>query len=611
MGAAGLYAYATEAWSGSAKGSYFTIETIGTGTTFRAQRLRIDNVGATFSANLTAAGSASFGAGGFTVNSAGTVTAGTWSGTTISLGKGGTGLPNTRTSIATSGTITAQAVASTFLVFTAGSVDLQGMVAQADGTEVTLYSSNSNITVYHGSGGATAANRFELPGSAFIVIPYNTGSTFRYYGTISRWVLVGGYGYASPSRDGILSTTQYNAFNAKVNGNYGAGGVAYWYNGTDITGDADFGFDATNVRLGVGVPLYDQEATIHARSDVAEAIATLGSASATLTQYNQLSTPASYGVTQQPGHLYQASSFGGYSYTNTGMTSYSSGDSIDYRLTAYNTDSGTKFSVVSATTNVMISSTGDDVALTWVDNGTGSASISGYYIERQVNGGGYNDYKDLGYVNNLNDDATGWTGSPSVSPTFPDFIANGSQRNYHAYSSGLDPEGNVIYSPGSIDQPFYDDASGYPYVLSHSISSGGSNARTLSDGFNTSVFDHYYDGTSFTEDTNTFTAGSTITPNNYGTQSNGSILTKQFDFYNHQTSPALYSASAVTSNTTDPSDSNYYYYVFTYSGETDDSKVINVTDNAGKTMSSGQVWDGQSALFSEGITVTPNSIYSP
>jgi len=109
---------------------------------------------------------------------------------TLALSRGGPALPNTQTTIATVGTITAQAVASTFLEFTgAATKTIQGMVAPASGNyRVTLRNLGAGgLIIANQNAGATAANRFELESGKDLTIVSGATSEFIYNTTSSRW----------------------------------------------------------------------------------------------------------------------------------------------------------------------------------------------------------------------------------------------------------------------------------------------------------------------------------------------------------------------------------------------------------------------------------------
>lgn len=89
------------------------------------------------------------------------------------------------------------------------------------------------------------------------------------------------------------------------------------------------------------------------------------------------------------------------------------GDIIDYRITAYDSTGTLTYSVVNSVTQATIvngtgAADGDYVDIAWTDNTSGTATISGYVIERQVNNAGYNTSVDAGLVTSYHDDGTTW-----------------------------------------------------------------------------------------------------------------------------------------------------------------------------------------------------------
>lgn len=109
---------------------------------------------------------------------------------------------------------------------------------------------------------------------------------------------------------------------------------------------------------------------------------------------------------------------------NYGSGSYTAnGDTIDYRITAYWTSpEGNVYNGAPpvATVTDDASTSAYNVDVSWSAPGV----ASGYIVERQINGGGYNDYRDVGGTS-INDDGTGWTaGPPTVTPTSRDKLYN-------------------------------------------------------------------------------------------------------------------------------------------------------------------------------------------
>jgi hypothetical protein len=75
----------------------------------------------------------------------------------------------------------------------AAGLTITGMVAQPAGTEITIQSIRSTaspeyLTFANESASSTAANRFALPTGAAWYLPPNCSITFKYDGTLSRWV---------------------------------------------------------------------------------------------------------------------------------------------------------------------------------------------------------------------------------------------------------------------------------------------------------------------------------------------------------------------------------------------------------------------------------------
>ena len=534
----------------------------------------------------------------------------------LSLLNGGEGIPNTPTLVSTTGTINNQAVASTKLIFTGNTnTTINGFAAQTNGTVISVTNALSagTLSITHQNTGSTASNRTITAGAVTMVISNGTTVQLIYDGNTSRWRVFSGYAAAAAGNDGYLTAANFTTFNAKPGGSGAAGQVATWFSSNTLTGTNNFSFDPTPARVGIQVAggASNEDSVLEVDNTIGDTLASLSSFSATLTLFTDLSTPAGYTTTQTAGHLYAPTSFSGSS--SAGGSSYSSGDSIDYRITAYNNSSGTIYSVVNSTTNVSITSNNDNVSLSWADNTTGTAGISGYVIERQVNGGGYNTYADVGATTNVTDDSSAiggvsWSGSPfSASPLYPDFIANGSTRNYKGYAKDS-IEGVTFFSPGSFDPVFTDDSSGNPYVIAHSIS--GSSARSLSDGFATAVFDTFYDGTSFTEDSTTFTLGSTVTPTTYGTISDGSFWNQDYNAYNFIDVPLLYSSVALSSSTVDPNDGQYHYITFTFTGASSGAKIFKA-GAATETKTSSPFYYEGSGGFAGDTVVSPTAIYPP
>ena len=533
--------------------------------------------------------------------------------TPISLANGGTALSNASTVFTTSGAINALAVPTTLLIYKGvGISTINGMVAQADGVRVTIVNATTSNSVFitHQSSSATAVNRFINPagGVGNFVVMAGTASEWEYDGTTQRWRCVGGYPYSSSANDGVVSSTQVNSWDAKVDGSGAVGQVALFFDTDEIGGQNNLSYDTATSRLGVQTGIGNEEGSLHVANTVGDSISGLGSYTATLTLFTTISNPTGGSATQTAGHLYAANSFSLGLSANT--TPYLAGDSVDYRVRAYNTDSGTIYSVVYAANNITIGtgsgSDGDSVNLSWSDNMTGTEGIDGYIVERQINGGGFNNWADLGYTNSASDDyfsvgGIGWNGgSFSPSPSYPDFIATSQNFNYDAYGKE-DFGGTPVFSPGNFNYGFTDDGSGNPYVIFHSIIASSSSARVIKDSAS------FKDGLSFTEDSISFVGGTTVTPTSYGNVADGSFWNQSFDAYNKQTSPLLYSVAGINQTLTDPNDSQVYYAVHTFSGQVSAAKILK--SGAGSETLTVSPFYSEGAGFAGDTVITPTAIY--
>lgn len=136
---------------------------------------------------------------------------------------------------------------------------------------------------------------------------------------------------------------------------------------------------------------------------------------------------------------------------------YNSGDTIEYRIYAYRDFNGRR--VYSANYEGMLGLTISNITAGVDITISGSVgNASGYRILRSVNGGGFNDGKDVG--SSFTDDANGWdAGATDVSPSSP--------YNYHSYqdvSGSFSDDGNNGWNDGdgSISPTS-------PYIISENI----------------------------------------------------------------------------------------------------------------------------------------------
>lgn len=407
------------------------------------------------------------------------------------------------------------------------------------------------------------------------------------------------------------------AYNYGTFYNYGAqnfpsqepGHVAYFDAARNIYGNTNFFYDEANRRLGVQTTT--PSAVGHFKSDLGTSPALLSGVSVTLALSPVITAPVYYYNTQIAGHLYAASSFGNSVFSDA--TSYMAGDSIQYRITAYSNSGSNTYSVVSSSTTASIANgtgaaDGDRVDLSWSHNTSGSESISGYIIERNVNSGGWSDGVDVGNTTYYSDYGTGW-GGVSLSPAYSDFIANGTSRNFSAHSVGTDPNSNVLYSAATYDVTFTDDNTGNPYIISHY--GYGSYDLRIVDTTNALYADLANYGT-LLEDTTTFVAGS-ASPTTYGYLADGSgNLTRDYDFYNFD--GTYYSLTSGVYSTVDPNDSQYYYVDIQYSGVLTSAKVLRQINGGGYNdarIDTVNFYDDNVVTFPDSTTVTPNSSYVP
>ena len=216
--------------------------------------------------------------------------------------------------------------------------------------------------------------------------------------------------------------------------------------------------------------------------------------------------------------------------------------------------------------------------LSWTP-GTGLDTVTGYYLGRNINGGGLS-YQDIGlttsYTDNNQDPFSGT--SPSVFT--PDYIANGTTRTYtfSGYSTAFSPSGYNYYSNNSGTFGFTDDNSGNPYTgLITTTDQGGLNAWKIIGAPDGSSLNRSATGTTtsgFVDDSHAWSSSDlTLTPVGYGILANGSNLTATWNIYGASISGSsvFYSPSAASTSTTDPNDSQYY------------SVQLNYTAGAGNT----------------------------
>lgn len=274
---------------------------------------------------------------------------------------------------------------------------------------------------------------------------------------------------------------------------------------------------------------------------------------------------------------------------------------------------------VSTTASTGSVGTGGDaftVNVSWSANPTGTVTPTIYRIYRDNAGSGFTAFRDTTSTS-FNDNNTGWTGgAPPPTPQFPDYIATGTTRLYHAYNQSVTP--SIVFSATAQDYQFTDDNSGNPYVVLHS----GYNFPVyttdyfLGDSSGLGTGGHFSTtASSFIEDPTTWTAGASTTPTTYGYLSDGTTLNRDYKFYQEGTisGSTVYSAD-MDASVTDPNDGNYYYVSLGFTGDGDVVKTLRQINgggyNAAKETTVGFNDDGI-ITFLATLIVTPTSVYGP
>jgi len=157
-----------------------------------------------------------------------------------------------------------------------------------------------------------------------------------------------------------------------------------------------------------------------------------------------------------------------------------------------------------------------------------------------------------------------------------------------------------------------DDNSGNPYVVSHSLGTSEPNCRVIGSPSG-SGGGNYIDGTSFTEQSDSWTSGAPITPNTYGYLSDGSTLNREYRFYNQETSPlTYYSLGYVSQTTSDPNNGSYYYISLSWAGQNDNAKILRDINGGGFNDAEVQnvtFNDDGVTPWNDTTTVTPAGLY--
>lgn len=542
-------------------------------------------------------------------------------GTTLPVTYGGAGLSNARTDISTTGTINNLAVTTSWLYFTGANPTVTGLVAQADGTEVTLTTGlSTTLTLSNQNTNSTAANRIITQQSSSMVLPAGSTYKLRYDGNAQRWRITGGLPIATSGVNGYLSAGDFTTFNGKLDYTSGTDKGVAWFNGTNqVKSDNTlFNFNQGFGQLGLQILSSNTSAVVHAKSNISQTLATPASITATLTQFTFPTEPTSGSATNITANMGRTT--GESATINYGSGSYTAnGSTVDYEIyEGYDDGAGniTLSPYVSQTFNGGADDNSSNpyyISLTWTPN-NGNYAANFFVIYRSINSGGFNEYTTTTNYGSFDDDNTAWSGG-TYTPSngfFPDFYNTGT-LNFSAYGYKLSPISTAIYSTGHYDYSFTDPANGQPYLISHS-GSGASDYIKITNGSNGySITNTSF---SFTQDTTTpFTESSAVAPTTYGYLSDGSTLNRTYEDYAYDGS--TYSSGFVTSiTTTDPNDSNYYYIAIspTLGGGTQ-AKIRRDINSGGYNDS--RIVSSTATFYDDGVTtfgsndaVTPNSFYA-
>jgi hypothetical protein len=553
----------------------------------------------------------------------------------LSLANGGDGASNEWSTNSTSGTQNNIALTTNSIRFTNTSVVITGFNAGGiDGRRILVYNNNatSNITINHLSGSSLAANRIFCPLGTNFILRANHGVELHYSTTDSHWhmnipfslvpsapLISNSAGTisipsSSTSVDGYLSAANFTVFSSKASFSGTANKIAYANGTNSLTTDSSLHWDVSYDR--VGVQTSNPKAVGHFVSSTGEQVAVPLTFSASLVQWVDLAVPSGSSATQQPGRLMNPNSPSA-SENGSGTSSFAGTETLTYRIYPYD-GLGTYGVQYTETTPVTLTGT-NGVDLSWTDDNTGSESIAGYVILRDVDGGGFNEIYDVGLVTSYSDENADFTGG-AIGTQYADYVADGTTRSYDVYSKKT-IAGVVTYSPSGESYNLTDNSSGKPYQVQHTIvgyEAGGS-ARIIGAEDGTSA-DSYIDGVSVLENATTWTLGTTVSPTSLGYTSDGTILSKKY-FLRKTDSIAgilVYSSAALDYTTTDPNDSNIYYITLTGTWAAPSTGGwVYKDDDLDDTPESGQqivggtsftIYDTGVSGFTDGTTSTPNAI---
>lgn len=190
---------------------------------------------------------------------------------------------------------------------------------------------------------------------------------------------------------------------------------------------------------------------------------------------------------------------------------------------------------------------------------------------------------------------------------------------YNAYGYGTSPSNATVYfSTSGFTYQATANNSVNGFVIEHNVTHGSTGiARILGDyyplatyqnSFDTNVT-YFYDGGG----SNLWTGPNTVSPTHYGIQATGQTYT--YRLYSRKISPStFYSATYLTGSITLPNNSQYYTLSFSWVPGTGSNSTKVLYSTNGVTFSAGKIVTGSSFIqengtsFSDGTTVTPNTI---
>lgn len=403
----------------------------------------------------------------------------------------------------------------------------------------------------------------------------------------------------------------------------GSNGSVQYNNSSTFGGDNQLTYDDVTYRLGIQVGVGSEDAPLHVANNSATTIGDVGSVSAGLSNGNSIPDIGTGSAVQSTPNLPKPT--GAFSNISYGSGSYTAdGSTRDYRVyQAYDDGAGTTtYAVVGGYTSTTDDSSFNQyyVSIGW-SSASGLQSPNTYRIYRQINGGGYNEYYDTTSSSFVDGDGSmSWnSGSEPPSPQYPDYIANGTARNYNAYGVGTSPSGVTVYSANPYFYNFTDDASDNSYLVPHSGSGTQTRVIGAADGSSANGYIDSATGT-FTEGNQSWIAGNTVTPNSYGFFSDGSQLNRDYTVYAYEVinGVTIYSAIGSTGSTFDSNNGQYYYVSLSWGAVSGaDGYVVSRNINGAgfneyKVVASNSLFDDSLQTWISGsFTNTPTSYYPP